>query len=506
MGITAFWGANNTFLKGEKTSLAEWSAEHFEKYKRPLRIAVDAPCWQYNNPTQDGVAATQEEHEDSQLAKKAMMYRIFREQSWNIQHVFVFDGPIKNGAKRGQTATMAKSEDTALFKELLRHLGIPCHQARAEAGAECARMQRLGLVDAMWSDDCDVFMFGCTKLVRFHRVYHGKGQVESNDYVDVYTDQHVLEFFKWQEPLLEKLVLFANLSGCDYTEQGLKGIRYRKSSVGIVKWSGTLAKAMCETFTDNGKPERMDKWREHFQKMLTGQCRNITIPEDWPSIEAVDLCYRPKVSSDEVLCNIPRVCSISDVLPDTYRFLRENFNRKLRATWPIEFLTALELNRKLVGEKNTRGQWKDIKVEKKTKEDPYNSEKSSLSVRARPQSVISGLAEVQIEGYDPNEEVECIRLLDCVLRYGLPPDMIPSQAEQPQDPTEEQAAGAPARQSSGPTRASAPVRAKRPPPSPEQPSKTPKRTKVLVFSQSSEEDSLSQPEPPGLIDLTGDDE
>jgi hypothetical protein len=49
-----------------------------------------------------------------------------------------------------------------LLKGMLRCFGIPFHEAPGEAGAECARLQILGLVDAVWSQDSDCLMFGCT--------------------------------------------------------------------------------------------------------------------------------------------------------------------------------------------------------------------------------------------------------------------------------------------------------------------------------------------------------
>lgn len=82
---------------------------------------------------------------------------------------FVFDGSEKpnKGNKIGNAPY--NPDLNKLLKELLRNLGIGYHTAPAEAEADCARMEELGIVDAVWSDDGDVFMFGCKRLFRFHK-------------------------------------------------------------------------------------------------------------------------------------------------------------------------------------------------------------------------------------------------------------------------------------------------------------------------------------------------
>lgn len=61
-------------------------------------------------------------------------------------------------------------EARKLLKELLRHFGIPYHEAPGEAEAECARLQQLRIVDAVWSQDSDTSIFGCDFLIRDDRV------------------------------------------------------------------------------------------------------------------------------------------------------------------------------------------------------------------------------------------------------------------------------------------------------------------------------------------------
>lgn len=62
-----------------------------------------------------------------------------------------------------------------LLKELLLNFGIPYIDAPGEAEAECCHLQSLGLVDAVWSQDSDCLMFGCSLWLRDLRVPKEEG-------------------------------------------------------------------------------------------------------------------------------------------------------------------------------------------------------------------------------------------------------------------------------------------------------------------------------------------
>lgn len=53
MGINGLW---EVIGKGELVSLAEHATNHFKRYGRPLRVAVDEPGWRLNNLTPAEVA------------------------------------------------------------------------------------------------------------------------------------------------------------------------------------------------------------------------------------------------------------------------------------------------------------------------------------------------------------------------------------------------------------------------------------------------------------------
>jgi len=167
----------------------------------------------------------------------------------NIQLVFIFDGPGRPW-KRGGPAGRVDYEKTRLLIQLLHRLRIPHHRAPAEAEAECARLEMVGIVDAVWSDDADALMFGARTILRDHRPADAKKSDNKKDikYVEVFRAEAVQERFGLSQA---GILMFVLLVGGDYDQQGLQGCGQVAALEACRYNAGELAEVLWNTPTRN---------------------------------------------------------------------------------------------------------------------------------------------------------------------------------------------------------------------------------------------------------------
>jgi len=245
-----------------------------------------------------------------------MFYRICRLLTLNIQLVFVFDGPGRpwKRGKRGQGKIDNRERD--LLKEILRCFGIPSHEAPGEAEAECARLQILGLVDAVWSQDSDCIMFGCTLWLRDDRVVKEKGSTDRSKENTAKNKKlaRVVKAADLKSHLQidqEGLVLYAMLVGGDYDEKGLPGCG-SNTAMKVVKKGLGRGLCLCRNQRD------CDDWALELDGVLrTPSGRGLVVPLGFPDFKTLVKYRNPKVSSDEILRNN------SKLNPDYTRLINE---------------------------------------------------------------------------------------------------------------------------------------------------------------------------------------
>lgn len=245
MGITDLWPVLST-AAGERVPFPVFLSQFLAKNARPPRLAIDAYMFLFWSqiPTLDVL--------DASVQRRIL--RNFMAKLWylvqnNVSFVVVFDGRFKPGKLRH--GIIPDSPDSLSYDEALRYfLTIPTGeydegnglvkslkrilqrnkidwvQAPAEAEAECAWLQRLGIVDYVVTDDSDVFVFGASKVLRmFNRV---KCFDAENNPVLSSTDYYVtpLEMSEIVEVTgldRNRLIMIAVLRGGDYSN-GSEGI------------------------------------------------------------------------------------------------------------------------------------------------------------------------------------------------------------------------------------------------------------------------------------------
>ncbi|XP_002741315.1 flap endonuclease GEN homolog 1-like [Saccoglossus kowalevskii] len=164
-----------------------------------------------------------------------LFYRVVNLSRLNIQPVFVIDGDPpelksnelvkrahiqgdsknKHGEKKpGMQRTRLKTLQYECCK-LLDVLGVPYIQATGEAEAMCALLNKEGLVDGVFTEDGDAFLYGAKK------VYKNLTAGSNGSHVDVYDMLDIEEKLTLNR---NKLIAMALLMGCDYLSDGVPSV------------------------------------------------------------------------------------------------------------------------------------------------------------------------------------------------------------------------------------------------------------------------------------------
>lgn len=150
-------------------------------------------------------------------------------------------------------------------------------------------MQRLGLVDAVWSEDSDTFMFKGTTMMRFHIETDGS---KNNTHARFHHMDKIAE--KARSMDWKDLVLFAIIVGGDYDP---KGLMQCGPKLALEATQQGYAVSLVRAF-ENGD---MAAWRQKFKQFLENQGSHILLPIGFPSTQLLRDYIRPKVSSEQEL-------------------------------------------------------------------------------------------------------------------------------------------------------------------------------------------------------------
>jgi len=213
---------------------------------------------------------------------------------YNIQLVWVFDGP-RRPWKRNKRGGGGRPQDERkridLTCQLLNHLKVPHHRGPAEAEAECARMQRLGIVDAVWSDDSDTLMFGATCMLSAHK----EGKNWSTDKIRVVQAAKILADHDLDH---ESLVAWAMLSGGDHNTTGLPQCGPQIARLVSRKQHG-IAHELCQASEYD-----LPAWRSRLEQVLREVGKWVPVPATFPDSKALGHYCRPVVTPDDELHSI----------------------------------------------------------------------------------------------------------------------------------------------------------------------------------------------------------
>jgi Holliday junction resolvase YEN1 len=333
--------------------------------------------------------------------------------------VFVIDGPRRPKKRNLNIRCRNNDDETELLREMLENLGVPWHRAPAEAEAECAKLQKLGIVDAVWTEDSEALMFGATTVLRFSFKPKGGKPQKDNLKIRVYRSEDILAKYPYLDR--EGLVLFAVLSGADYNTIGLPNVA-PEGTLEVAKQG--LGHTLCQA-SRNGN---LGAWREQLQTALTDSGSKVRFPQMFPNADHVKYYNRPIVSETETLRTARRewwsMPFDQDVL---WPFLLRRSSLWLpdyfQLIVPIVLIKSLAQT--LPGQEASNGCYE---VQYLTKDGPLHSK-----IFYKPSVVmpldISTMSKEEPDGFTkdgirPPETVECDQILTSILRHGIPQAMV----------------------------------------------------------------------------------
>lgn len=242
MGIADLW----PLVAAEKRVpfghfLSRFVAEH----GRPPRLAIDAYMFMFYSQLPD---VNPEDAATQNRTIRNFMAKLWYFVQLNVLFVCVFDGKYKPGKLRNGhipevLGLLSYDELITYFrtlkpdqypeglllverlKSILQRNRMDYIQAPAEAEAECAWLQRLGVVDYVVSDDSDTLVFGASQMLRsFNRVKYMKDKKPVLSLTEYYVTPVHMDVITESTGLdRNRLVLIAVLRGGDYSS-GTEGI------------------------------------------------------------------------------------------------------------------------------------------------------------------------------------------------------------------------------------------------------------------------------------------
>ncbi|XP_068681697.1 exonuclease 1-like [Montipora foliosa] len=244
-----------------------------KRIQRPVSIAedfagqvigVDAYCWLHKGAY--GCAMDLVEGKKSSVYVNYVLKRVNMLLHFNVKPILVFDGshlPSKAGQeeRRRKTRQENKAKGLAFLRagnrqqavecfqkcvditpdmaldviKACRKKGVDCIVAPYEADAQLAYLMKAGLAQAIISEDSDLLVYGCQKVIfKMDACGHGVA-------VDL-ADLSKLTDLKLHEFTQEKFRHMCILSGCDYLPS-IKGIGLHKA-IKLLRKSSTIDKVI----------------------------------------------------------------------------------------------------------------------------------------------------------------------------------------------------------------------------------------------------------------------
>lgn len=237
---------------------------------------------------------------------RTLFYRLLKFLALPIHPLFVYDGKNKPPLKRGKAVSgRGNAPIIQVSKRLIDLFRFPRHEAPGEAEAECANLQRAGIVDAVMSNDVDAMMFGSkTTIMNFSKE---NGSTTSASHVTCYRMGNQAD-----RPNVDLdrpgMILFAMLSGGDYLPSGVPKCGSKLAAeISKAGFGSDLLDAINAKGTE--RMEKLSEWRERLQYELeenesgffNTKHKAVRIPQTFPDQTILEYYASPAASQAEEL-------------------------------------------------------------------------------------------------------------------------------------------------------------------------------------------------------------
>ncbi|RXW20913.1 hypothetical protein EST38_g4935 [Candolleomyces aberdarensis] len=326
MGIKGLWEILDTVA--QERSSAEFAAFKLSNWTKNGRqhaiIGVDVSdlIW---------AAQASREHARARGASRAStgknseLQLVMKQIAWLVSTfsaqvlVFVFDGPDRPSLKWGKRVGVRDHWMVHDVQRLVRAFGCYVHMAPGEAEAELAYLNKIGVLDFVFTSDSDVFVFGAVNVIRSAQ------KTENHDAVQIYTRQNLESYEKG--PLNCSAFLFMALTmGGNYDPRGLPGCGKAMASSlchSELAWEleVTIQLSLRHTMRSRLSQWRSDLWKT-FAKDPNGRLGRrapkiaASITHSFPPIDTA-VHYAKPVTSGTDHAFAPDLTSWVQSLPDT---------------------------------------------------------------------------------------------------------------------------------------------------------------------------------------------
>ncbi|KAF7374677.1 Flap endonuclease GEN 1 [Mycena sanguinolenta] len=207
-------------------------------------------------------------------ALKLFFYQLCQFSKAPVTMIFVFDGPHRPDVKRGKRVIDRPTPLIEHVKKLIVAFGYYFHEAPGEAEAELAKLNQLGYIHGILTENSDAFVFGAHCVIRttgptvkhICRVYTSRS-IGNTSAVNLSTDG---------------LLLFALLSGGDY-HCGLAGcgpvIAHGLAASGL----GTKLVELITSFRGPHLRQMLAIWRDELSYELMTNSAGY-LPRRYPKL------------------------------------------------------------------------------------------------------------------------------------------------------------------------------------------------------------------------------